>query len=209
MEARKIFLIVFILSVVSFFPLIYFLHDTYIYEAPLHLAMFSFAMYFLWKKNLKTTLGSLGIPGDLKRNILYIILGFVLIFIVLPLLSAVLYYYGLNDQSVITEIVMELPVYILAMAIVIAPLSEELLFRALLITKIEKYTRSAILAIVIAAAVFSLFHVSYGSIVQFIGVFVVGLILGFIYRKSGSIIPPMVIHLIYNFFSIMLMRGLI
>jgi membrane protease YdiL (CAAX protease family) len=207
MEAKKFFLALFVLSVVSFFPLLYFLHDTYLYEAPLHLGMFSLAMYFLWKKDLGTTLGSLGIPGNIKKNALYTVLGFALIFMVLPVLAAVLYYYGLDDQEIVAGIVMELPLYILAMAIVVAPVSEELLFRALLITRIREYSRSAVLAIILASAVFAVFHAGYGSVVQFVGVFVVGLILGFIYWGSGSVIPSMIIHFVYNFMSIMVMRG--
>jgi len=209
MEAKKIFLALFVFSLVSFFPLAYFFHDTYVYEAPLHLGMFSFAMYFLWKKDLKTTLTALGIPGNLKRNAIYTVVGFALIFVVLPVLAAILYYYGLDDQQAITDIVVDLPLYIVLMAIVVAPLTEELLFRALLINKISEYTKSAALAIIVSSMVFSLFHVSYGSVVEVVGVFTVGLIFGFVYWKSQSVIPPMFIHLVYNFLSIMVMRGFI
>ncbi len=208
MEPKKIFGLIFLISLILFFPLIYFMHDSYLYEAPLHLAMFSFAMFFLWRKDLKTTLKSLGIPGKTKKNLAYTILGFVLMFVILPILGAVLYYYDLYDQEIVTGIVMELPLYILAMAVVVAPISEELLFRALLITKIRKYVPT-IIAVIIAAAIFALFHVGYGSVVQLIGVFTVGLILGFVYWRSGSILPSMFIHLAYNLMSIMVMRGFI
>ncbi len=209
MQAKKIFLALFVISLVSFFPLVYFFHDTYIYEASLHLGMFSLAMYFLWQKDLKSTLKYIGIPGNIKKNIVYTVVGFALIFLVLPILAAVLYYYGLNDQQAITDIVIDLPLYIVLMAIVIAPLTEELLFRVLFITKIQEYTKSAALAIIVSSLVFSAFHVSYGSVVEIVGVFVVGLIFGFVYWQSRSIIPPLFIHLVYNFLSIMVMRGFI
>jgi membrane protease YdiL (CAAX protease family) len=162
-------------------------------------------MYFLWKKDLKTTLKSLGIPGNMKSNILYTIAGFIAIFATLFILGYILTYLGLNDQKNIMDIVNMLPAYLLVMAVVFAPIGEELLFRALLINKIRERTGSTIAAIIIAAAVFAMLHISYGSIVELTGAFAIAVILGIVYVKSKSIIPPIVIHIIFNMFSISFM----
>lgn len=208
MDAKKFFLVLFILCIVSFFPLLIFFTDTFLYEAPIHLGFFSISMYFLWKKDLKTTLKSLGIPGNTKKNVLYIIAGFIAIFATLFALGYLLTYLGLNDQKNIMDIVNMLPLYLLVMAVIFAPISEELVFRALLITKIRKWTGSEIAAILIAAAVFAMMHISYGSVVELAGAFAIAVILGIVYVKSKSIVPPIAIHLIFNLFSISFMLWL-
>lgn len=208
MNAKQFFLALFVVCLISFFPLLIFFTDTYFYEAPVHLGFFSISMYFLWKKDLKTTLKSLGIPGNIKKNIIYIIGGFVVIGIALFVLGILLSYLGINDQKNISDFVNALPLYLLAMAILFAPISEELMFRALLITKIREKTGSALLAVVLAAAIFASLHITYGSVVEIIGAFTIGAILGAVYVRSGSIIPSIVIHMIFNFISISLMLWL-
>ena len=210
MDAKKFFLVLFVLCVISFVILMaLFVNDIfveiYLYEIPVHLGFFSLAMYFLWKKDLKTTLKSLGIPGDMKKNVLYIMAGFVAIFVTLFILGYILTYLGLNDQENIMDIVNMLPLYLLVMAVVFAPIGEELLFRAVLINKIKKYTGSTIAAIILAAAIFAMLHLSYGSVVEIAGAFSIAVILGIVYVKSESIIPPIAIHMIFNLFSISFM----
>lgn len=205
MEPRKIFLVLFILSILSFFPLMYFARDSYLYEAPVHIGFFSFAMFFLWKKDLRTTLDSLGIPGNLKKNILYTVGGFITISISLVILSIMLNYAGLNDQQNINDIIKGLPLYLLAMAVIFAPFSEELLFRALFINKLKKYTKSAAIAVLVSALIFASLHLTYNSVVELAGAFVIGAILGAVYVKSESIIPPIAIHMVFNLVSITLM----
>ncbi len=205
MDAKKFFLVLFILSIISFFPLMIFFTDTYLYEAPVHLGFFSFAMFFLWKKDLKTTLKSLGIPGDLKKNILYTVGGFIAIGISLFIIGYALSGLGMNDQQNITELVKTLPLYLLAMAVIFAPFSEELLFRALLINKLKKYTKSSVLAVIIAAVIFASLHITYGSVVELAGAFAIGAILGAVYIKSESILPAILIHMAFNLMSITIM----
>lgn len=204
MDAKKFFLVLFILCILSFFPLLIFFTDSFLYEAPIHLGFFSIAMYFLWKRDLKTTLKSMGVPGNIKKNVLYIIGGFIAILITLFALGYLLTGLGLNDQKNIMDIVNMLPLYLLAMAVVFAPISEELFFRALLINKIGERT-GQIAAILIAAAVFAVLHISYGSVVELVGAFSIAVILGVVYVKSESIMPPIAIHMIFNFLSISFM----
>jgi|YelNatPaOPRAMG01_1025707.scaffolds.fasta_scaffold08038_8 membrane protease YdiL (CAAX protease family) len=199
MDTKKILLLVFILSVLSFFTLLILDKESYLYEAPLHIGLFSIALYFLWNKDLKTTLHELGVPGDLKTNLAFSLSGFLAIMASLFILAYIMNFFGINDQSKIADIVDKLPLYLLILAILFAPFSEELFFRGLLVRRF---------GILPAAALFSILHISYGSAGEIIGAFAIGVILGLIYKQSKSILPPIIVHMTYNLLAIAIMRSL-
>ena len=79
---------------------------------------------------------------------------------------------------------------------ILFPILEELLFRRLLCNRLlplgEKKT------IVISAAIFGLIH---GNLYQFAYAFLIGLIFGYIYVKTGKIIYTIIFHCIINLYS--------
>lgn len=78
--------------------------------------------------------------------------------------------------------------------IVVAPIGEELLFRGL----IQNYglkNFAPVLAIGLQGLIFGLYH---GNIIQGIYAFFMGVVLGFVAHKLGSIIPAMVLHVSVN-----------
>ncbi len=97
----------------------------------------------------------------------------------------------------------------IAMALVIAPLTEEIIFRGLLQGALFRLYRSRWLAILISAAIFALFHLSVrenvaageSSLAQLETIpplFFLGLTLGYAYEKSRSLYRPIWIHLGFN-----------
>ena len=81
---------------------------------------------------------------------------------------------------------------------VMAPLTEEILFRGLMLGALSKACNKWF-AIVATAIVFGLVH---GHPIGIIYASCLGLILGWLYIKSGSIIAPMLFHAVYNFASL-------
>lgn len=79
---------------------------------------------------------------------------------------------------------------------ILFPILEELLFRRLLCNKLlplgEKKT------IIISAAIFGFIH---GNLYQFAYAFLLGLIFGYIYVKTGKLIYTIIFHCIINLFS--------
>jgi membrane protease YdiL (CAAX protease family) len=77
---------------------------------------------------------------------------------------------------------------------VIAPIVEELFFRGYVFNAYlaEKGVRTAYVG---SAAIFGIVH---GLPTLFLGIFSMGLVLAFLYRRSGSIIAPVVAHLLNN-----------
>lgn len=78
--------------------------------------------------------------------------------------------------------------------IVVAPIGEELLFRGV----IQHYglkNFAPVLAITLQGLIFGLYH---GNIIQGIYAFVMGIVLGLVAHKLGSIIYPMILHISVN-----------
>lgn len=76
------------------------------------------------------------------------------------------------------------------------PILEELLFRRLLCGRLLALGEKK--AIIISAAIFGLIH---GNLFQFAYAFFIGLVLGYVYVKTGKIIYTIIFHCIINLFS--------
>lgn len=84
-------------------------------------------------------------------------------------------------------------VAVLATAIV-GPIAEEVVFRGLIFTRLRRVLPGQ-WAIVISAAVFGLCH---GNFVWFLYAFSLGLIFAWVTERTGSILPSMVMHIVFN-----------
>jgi membrane protease YdiL (CAAX protease family) len=98
----------------------------------------------------------------------------------------------------------ELPlrIMIVFVAVIIAPLLEEMLFRGFVQTTIRSYfniRNSAWPAIAATSVFFAIMHEDPG---HWPALFVLGVCLGYSYEKSGSLFRPIFIHLFFNASSI-------
>ncbi|VVC03288.1 CAAX protease self-immunity [Candidatus Bilamarchaeum dharawalense] len=191
----------------DFFPSIYL---TILGSLAIQLGIFSAAFYFLWKKDLGTTLNSIGFPGSIKTTLLFTVGGLLILFFVLFILGVIITVAGFNDQEKVSDKVSSLPVIVLLFAVLVAPIGEELFFRALLVPKLDNFFLKLIkfphLGILSSAVIFSLAHFAYGSVVETLGVFAIGLLFASIFKASKSITPCILIHMIYNGLSILVMK---
>lgn len=115
-----------------------------------------------------------------------------------------------------SEVSAPLNVWLLViLAVVIAPLAEEILFRGLLQGALVRLLRSRWIAIVITAAIFSVLHLvirenvaagesSLAQVETIPSLFLLGLALGYSYEKTRSLYRPMVIHLAFNALSLIM-----
>jgi membrane protease YdiL (CAAX protease family) len=94
---------------------------------------------------------------------------------------------------------------VIAAAVVAAPLVEELFFRRILQGWLEARLPEAdgAVAITISAAAFALAH--YGQGLAYVPLFPLGLVLGFIARRTGSIVPCILLHALFNAVSVALL----
>ncbi|MCH7994056.1 MAG: CPBP family intramembrane metalloprotease [Planctomycetes bacterium] len=81
-------------------------------------------------------------------------------------------------------------------AAVIAPVAEEFFFRGMLQTLLLNTLKSRWPAILIASTVFAAIHFSQPHAIP--ALFVLAVIMGYAYERSGSLIPPIAIHSLFN-----------
>lgn len=85
--------------------------------------------------------------------------------------------------------------------VVIAPITEEFIFRGVLFSGFSKFGGKTF-AIVVTALLFSLLH---GNFIQAIPAFIVGLILGYLRAKTGSAKSSIILHAINNGYAYIMM----
>lgn len=83
----------------------------------------------------------------------------------------------------------------------LAAVSEELLFRSVLQKGLMRLFKNVHVAIIVTAFVFSAFHMDFFG---FFPRFILGLMLGYIFWMSGSILPSMLMHFVNNATIVML-----
>ena len=88
------------------------------------------------------------------------------------------------------------PVQLLCVGILV-PVAEELVFRGLMYKRLRSYSK-VFSAILISALLFGVYH---GNIVQFIYAFFAGIGLAFVYEKKGTVLAPMLLHIVMNITS--------
>lgn len=95
-------------------------------------------------------------------------------------------------------------------AIVMAPLIEEIVFRGLLQTSLVRVMNGHRWpALVIASAVFSVIHWWVVPWHNLIVLFVLGLTFGYLYERTGSLLPPILAHAVFNAANIAMMLSVI
>ncbi len=132
----------------------------------------------------------------LFKDILYFVLGFVLIIITLSLINLIFIKTGLikDDTHKVTEIIQKQSFGDLIIMCYLAGIVEEIFFRGFLQNRI---------GLIPSSVLFTYLHLGYGSIVEVIGVFVISIILGLIYEFSGKrIYPVILIHFFFDLFSV-------
>ena len=107
--------------------------------------------------------------------------------------AVILLLLDMNDAHKVYDIISGVPAWILVVAVVVAPVTEELFFRAALFPRV---------GMVLSSLLFGLFHISYGSIAEIIGAFLIGMVFAFVYKKSKSIITPILLHVGFNLVSV-------
>jgi membrane protease YdiL (CAAX protease family) len=101
----------------------------------------------------------------------------------------------LGTTSIATRVLM------IFAATIVAPLTEEILFRGFLYGVLKRYTDGAF-ATLISALLFGIVHMHVGS---FLPLFVLALLLATAYEMTGSLLVPMIMHALFNALMIVAM----
>lgn len=90
---------------------------------------------------------------------------------------------------------------LVVMAVVLAPVAEELIFRGC-IYRFFKTQTTLLAAQVISAALFSLMH---ANLFSFVPLLLVGIFLAGVYERSGNLLVPIWFHAFFNGFSLLML----
>lgn len=88
---------------------------------------------------------------------------------------------------------------------IVAPMAEEMVFRGAILRALNQWLghRMRWVAIILSALLFGVVH---GNMAQGFGAFAVGLILGWMYIRTGSIVPGVVLHWTNNMAAVVAYR---
>lgn len=169
--------------------------------AVVYIAVFGVWYYFGVARDRKVEDGSF---WNLKSLILLILLGIAvqlsvsyLLFFIFSLLPSLAQSYS----ALMSPLVALSPVSIIYVGI-LSPIGEECIFRGLIMHYAED-NASFYVANILQAALFGVFH---GNLVQGIYAFLLGLLLGYLVKLSGSIFGGMIFHSALNFAGLYLER---
>ena len=84
--------------------------------------------------------------------------------------------------------------------VIIAPITEELFFRGFIYSIIRKYN-GITKALIVSTALFALAH--FDIHFRFIPLVLSSIFLAYLYEKSKSLIPPIIVHAVFNFIVFM------
>jgi membrane protease YdiL (CAAX protease family) len=155
--------------------------------------------YLLMKRrSLRGIIGELGLSMDRLTpiNLLYGVAMFLSYLAMILIIAAASSLLGLNLSSNVAQTLHGFPLYALAFAALIAPINEEILFRGFMVPRI---------GIVLSALVFSLFHLSYGSWIEFGATLWFGLVAGYAFKRTRSLYPSILTHMLVNTLTVILL----
>lgn len=127
--------------------------------------------------------------GLVKNFFIGVGVGFLILFAVGIVNLILIQLFGLSQENMALSQIARLGPFFALFISLTAGISEEVFFRGFLQDK---------LGIIIASFLFAITHAAYGIVIQITGPFVFGLIVGFAYKKTETIITPIIAHITLN-----------
>lgn len=103
--------------------------------------------------------------------------------------------FGDAPSNSLDEVLSDTPIWLMIVSVVIlAPIVEEIIFRKMIIDRLAPY--GGAMAVMISSIAFMLIH---ANVYQFPYALMVGIVLGYVYIRSGNVKYTIAIHMIMNF----------
>lgn len=163
-----------------------FLLDFFLFIIP-----FYFIFLFDRVTNLKLIFNYLGLKkisfSSLFKNAFFI---FLLLFFLSYTLSFFSVFFNVSDLEHVSSEIMGLPFFVVVYLFIIRVFLEEWFFRGFLVSKT---------GVIFSSFVFALGHIGYGSVIEVLGAYVLGLFLANSFKKTNNLWPNVLAHSLYNF----------
>ncbi|MGC8494187.1 MAG: CPBP family intramembrane glutamic endopeptidase [Syntrophobacteraceae bacterium] len=170
------------------------------------LSLTCLVVFFLWRDGV--SLSRLGwTRAGLKQEALLGVALFVPILYGIAILKRVFEWVGLSGVKGVPQFLMAkgpLEIVLACVLVVVVAVAEETIFRGYLILRFNQLTGSIASAILLSSAVFSLGH-GYEGTAGLGTVGVLGVILALVYLWRKSLVAPVVLHFLIDFFPLVLL----
>lgn len=164
-----------------------------------------FYVFYIVSIERRQSIAALGLSfGNLSNNVKQGIKKYLITLPVIMLAGFVVNiissYYGLipEMQDVVKWVLEEKSLFVLVsliiFGIVVAPMIEEIIFRGFLQSALKNSFRGRY-AIVISASLFAAVHM---DVFAFIQIFILGMLLGYLYEKTQTLMASIVVHVLHN-----------
>jgi membrane protease YdiL (CAAX protease family) len=142
------------------------------------------------RKGIAYRLG-LGRQGLTAGNIGIGVFLFLIIFLLEIATGLVSSVTGIQINTNVALVFAGAPSWFIIFASIVAPVNEEVLFRGLMVPRIGVF---------LSALIFAVPHLGYNSTfaVEFIAAFVFGLLAGYVFKRTNSLYPSIVAHVLVN-----------
>jgi membrane protease YdiL (CAAX protease family) len=168
-----------------------------------------FILYFT-PGRYRERLASLGVMvKNFTRNVFYGIVGYLAVVPVLAIILAVtallisLFKYVPEKQPVVELFMKEKNTmflfYTSLFTAIVGPFIEELFFRGFMYNALKKFT-GIFWATMLTAAVFAALHT---NVIGFFPILALGIVLAYLYEKTGSLVSSITVHMIHNLSMVM------
>ncbi len=160
----------------------------------LDVLLFFIPFYFIFLVNRVTVIPEIfRMQGFTKKPIIDILKNTMIILFLLFSLSYVLgffaLWFGVSDLNLVGEKILKFSPFLILYLFIIRGFLEEWFFRGFLMPRI---------GVIFSSLLFALGHLAYGSIIEVLGAFVLGVLLARMYQKTGNLWPNILAHILYN-----------
>jgi membrane protease YdiL (CAAX protease family) len=148
--------------------------------------------FLLWPEQKYSPLFILKAIG---KTFLFVILAMICVGITIKVLHVNI------ESTVMTKMVKLLKdnFMLLLFASITAGLTEELIFRGYLLSRLDFLFKNTKAAIIVSSLIFGLLHYSYGTLLQIIGPTAIGLVFAHQYHKNKNIQIVIICHFLWDF----------
>lgn len=162
---------------------------------------------FIYRQHIS----SIGITlKNFIKNVFYGIAGYIAVIpllVITMIITAViisLLKYKPPVQPIVDVLLSEkkvpLLVYSSLFAAIAGPIMEEIFFRGFMYNAVKKHV-GIFWSIILTASIFSFLH---AHVVGFMPILILGILLTYLYEKTGSLIPSITVHIIHNLSSLLM-----
>ena len=172
---------------------------TVVAQIMVYLVTIPFAVWLLRKRGMKKPILSFSFK---PTDPLMILWGFLLIFIMGIVIEPLLELFPASYMNEVNNVILNGGGLGMFMVVVMAPVFEEMLFRGIIQGGASR-EYGPMKAILVASAIFGLVHLVPQQVVN---AFFCGIIMGYVYYRTGSLIPVIIIHLLNNAIAYIMTR---